>query len=79
MAAHEGNPGDQAGTPLAAGNVLGKPGRDEALTAAAGAPKALMFGDGKSDLRQIEDLMPNFWQRIDDDLAAAFAAGLGEI
>ena len=79
MTAHQGNPGDQTGTHLAAGNLLWEPGRDRPLTAQAGAPEALMFGDGKRDLRQIEDLMSGRWIRIDDDLAAAFAAGLGKM
>jgi hypothetical protein len=54
-------------------------GRDETLATAAGAPKALMFGDRKGDLRQIEDLVPGLWMRIDDNLAAAFATGLGKM
>lgn len=79
MAAHEGDPGDQAGAHLAGGNVLGKPGRDEALAAATGAAKALMFGDGIGDLGQIEDLMSSEWNRIDANLAAAFAPGIGKM
>ncbi len=51
MAAHEGDPGDQAGAHLAGGNVLRQPRHDEALAAAAGTTKALMLGDRIGDLR----------------------------
>ena len=79
MAAHQGDPGDQAGTHLAAGNLLGKPGRDGSLAAQAGAGEALMLGDGIGDLREIEHLVSELGRRIDDDLAAACATGFGKI
>ena len=79
VSAHQSDPGDQPGAHLTGWNLLRELGGGRPAAAGADPGEALVFGDGIDDLWKIKDLVAGLGIRMDFNLSATRAEGIGKV